>query len=59
MTDGPTAPAGKDAVPAAHSDLAAAWLRDNADAIKAHDQRVAEHGVLITPIWLRGSENER
>lgn len=33
--------------------LEVAWLRDNAEAIKAHNQRVAERGVLITPIWLR------
>ena len=30
-----------------------AWLAENADAIRAHNERVAASGVLITPIWLR------
>lgn len=32
---------------------ATAWLAENADAIRAHNERVATAGVLITPIWLR------
>lgn len=30
-----------------------AWLEENAAAIKAHNERVAKSGVMITPIWLR------
>jgi antitoxin CcdA len=31
----------------------AAWLQENAEAIKAHNERVAQSGVIITPPWLR------
>ena len=30
-----------------------AWLVENADAIKAHNERIEKHGVMITPLWLR------
>ena len=30
-----------------------AWLAENEDAIRAHNERIATSGVLITPIWLR------
>lgn len=30
-----------------------AWLKDNADAIAAHNQRIADSGLLITPHWTR------
>jgi len=30
-----------------------AWLRDNADAIKAHNERIEKEGVAIQPIWVR------
>jgi len=30
-----------------------AWLLENADAIKAHNERIERSGVMITPIWLR------
>lgn len=30
-----------------------AWLEENADAIKAHNERIAKSGVMITPLWLR------
>jgi antitoxin CcdA len=29
-----------------------AWLVENARAIQAHSDRVAQHGMLITPPWL-------
>jgi antitoxin CcdA len=29
-----------------------AWLADNADALRAHRERVASEGMLITPPWL-------
>lgn len=32
---------------------AEAWLAENEDAIRAHNERIATSGVLITPIWLR------
>lgn len=31
-----------------------AWLRENADAIKAHNERIARSGTLLEPIWLVG-----
>lgn len=31
----------------------AAWLKENRDAIAAHNERVAKHGTLLKPIWLR------
>lgn len=30
-----------------------AWLLENRDAIAAHNERIAEHGTLLKPIWLR------
>lgn len=30
-----------------------AWLEENAEAIKAHNARIAKSGVMITPLWLR------
>jgi antitoxin CcdA len=33
--------------------LEQAWLRDNAKAIASHNKRIAEKGVLLTPIWAR------
>lgn len=32
--------------------LGKAWLAENADAILAHNERVARSGTLITPPWL-------
>jgi len=29
-----------------------AWLEENADAIRAHNERIAKFGMLIKPIWL-------
>lgn len=31
----------------------AAWLDENRDAITAHNERIAKHGTLLKPIWLR------
>lgn len=31
----------------------AQWLVDNAEGIKAHNERVSREGMLITPPWLR------
>lgn len=31
----------------------AAWPEENRDAIIAHNERVAKHGTLLKPIWLR------
>jgi len=28
------------------------WLAENADAIKAHNERIARSGTLLKPIWL-------
>lgn len=30
-----------------------AWLEENRDAIAAHNERIAKHGTLLKPIWLR------
>jgi len=30
---------------------AEAWLAENAEAIEAHNRRVAERGIAIPPIW--------
>jgi len=30
-----------------------AWLAENANAIRTHNERIATSGVLITPIWLQ------
>ncbi len=30
-----------------------AWLRDNADAIKAHNERIERDGPMLEPIWAR------
>jgi antitoxin CcdA len=30
------------------------WLSENADAIKAHNERIARSGTLLKPIWLGG-----
>lgn len=30
-----------------------AWLTENAEAIAAHNKRIEEEGLLITPLWLR------
>lgn len=29
-----------------------AWLAENADAIRAHNERIDKQGTLLTPIWL-------
>ena len=29
------------------------WLEENADAIRAHNERIEKHGVMITPLWLQ------
>jgi antitoxin CcdA len=31
----------------------AAWLEESRDAIAAHNERIAKHGTLLKPIWLR------
>jgi antitoxin CcdA len=31
----------------------AAWLEENRDAIAAHNERIAKHGTLLKPVWLR------
>jgi len=33
--------------------LGKAWLAENADAILAHNERIARSGTLITPPWLK------
>jgi antitoxin CcdA len=30
-----------------------AWLEENADAIRAHNERIDQVGMLITPPWLQ------
>jgi antitoxin CcdA len=30
-----------------------AWLEENSEAIKAHNERIDREGVLITPDWAR------
>ena len=30
-----------------------AWLEANRDAIAAHNERIAKHGTLLKPIWVR------
>ena len=31
--------------------LEEAWLKENADAIKAYNERIEKHGMLLKPIW--------
>jgi antitoxin CcdA len=28
-----------------------AWIRENADAIRAHNERIEREGPLLTPVW--------
>lgn len=35
--------------------LEEAWLRDNAEQIRAHNERIAKAGMLIRPTWVGGS----
>ena len=30
-----------------------AWLRDNADAIRAHNERIERDGPMLKPLWAR------
>ncbi|MGD9785939.1 MAG: type II toxin-antitoxin system CcdA family antitoxin [Hyphomicrobiaceae bacterium] len=30
-----------------------AWLEENAEAIRAYNERIEKHGTMIKPIWLQ------